>query len=178
MTMVSPRTFYEILNKKGIKFTKCVNETRCPLHDEGPIKKKQLDKVEATIADLKSRRPDDDNSREAIEEELAQLEAIRLTLSKYIARYELHLEQYKAQRKYVRELLAKLAPGECVVFRDFVNSYNYNGGHIKNLQLVARWRDKVGGPLRTFKLANFCSDKATRSCDTYFYKDVGAPSPL
>jgi len=86
----------------------------------------------------------------------------------------LHLDQYKSQRPYVAEVLANLKPGEAVLFRDFVNSYNARGQHIKNLQLVARYRNKEGGPLLTYKLkvANFCSDKATRSCDSYYYKDV------
>jgi len=171
-TMISPVTFYGILKAHKVRYTTCVNETRCPLHDAGPIKELQLKAVEAKLADINERIKENEALREKLRDEFIALDSHRLELDAYVQRYRLHLDQYKSQRSYVAGVLDDLQPGEAVLFRDFVNSYNFRGAHIKNLQLVLRWRDKEGGPLRTFKMANFCSDPATQSCDAFYYKDV------
>jgi hypothetical protein len=93
-------------------------------------------------------------------------------LDTQIAIYRRHLEQYECQRKYADELQTNLKPGEAILMRDFVNSYNYKGKHVKNLVFVLLYREKEGGPLQELNLSNLCSDADTQQCDRFFYRDV------
>jgi hypothetical protein len=45
---------------------------------------------------------------------------------------------------------------------------------VANLQLVILSRDKIGAPLTVQKISNFCSDKDSASCDSFFVADVMA----
>jgi hypothetical protein len=69
-TMVTPRTFYNILEAAKVKFTTCCNETRCPLHDEGPIKQLQL----AAVIDIDLRIAANEADREALRHEYVELD--------------------------------------------------------------------------------------------------------
>ena len=89
-------------------------------------------------------------------------------------RYRLPIEQYEVQRPFIKDLERNLKPGECVLYRDFVNQYNANQAKVANLQLVVLSRDKIGAPLTVQKISNFCSDKDTASCDSFFVADVMA----
>jgi hypothetical protein len=74
----------------------------------------------------------------------------------------------------MKDLEKRLKPGECILYRDFVNQYNSDGKKVNNLVLVVMWRDKVGDPLNVKKLSNLCSDAESRSCDAYYVADVMA----
>lgn len=43
----------------------------------------------------------------------------------------MHVQQLREARKEVQVVVDKLAPDECVLTRDFVNHYDYNGEHVK-----------------------------------------------
>jgi hypothetical protein len=45
---------------------------------------------------------------------------------------------------------------------------------LDNLQLVILSPDKIGAPLTVQKISNFCSDKCSASCDSFFVADVMA----
>ena len=93
-------------------------------------------------------------------------------LQDQVSVYERHLEQYKVQRPKVDDIKKNLKVGEGVIMRDFVNSYNYLGTHIKNLVLVLLHRTRPGGELEQINLSNLCSDPDTQSCDRFYYRDV------
>ena len=67
-----------------------------------------------------------------------QLRKQQRNLQKDISRYQLHLAQYEVCRKKVTEFENSLRykDGRCLLLRDFVNQYNEEGGHVKNLNFV------------------------------------------
>jgi hypothetical protein len=65
-----------------------------------------------------------------------------------------------------------LSVGEIAIIRDFVNHHDHSGAHVKSLIFVLLWRDVLDGPIKLLKITNYCSDAATMSTDTYFYRDV------
>ena len=64
-----------------------------------------------------------------------------------------------------------MVPGECLIFRDFVNQYTPDGKMI-NLVLVVMWRSAPNEELSVLKLNHFCSDEQTNSASAYFVADV------
>jgi hypothetical protein len=48
----SPETFWSILNEHDVPYTVCHSETRCHLHDNGPVWQLRLDNVVARMATL------------------------------------------------------------------------------------------------------------------------------
>jgi hypothetical protein len=175
ITSVPLSTLHKVIKKKGVRFSKSQKETNCPLHNKGPVAQKEQDLLETKLAKLQHLSSGLSQGSDDLQKLRSEAEVLKSRLSnvkKLVGRYILHLEQYEAQRKVVQEILDSLVPGQAVLFRDFVNSYNHEGKHIKNLQLVIRWRDKKGGPLQTYRIPNICTNTETFSCDTYFYKDV------
>ena len=62
-------------------------------------------------------------------------------------RYKRHLLQYEACRPIIQQIEKDCMPGECVLFRDFVNQYMCDtGAKLANLVLVVVWRSKIGVP--------------------------------
>jgi hypothetical protein len=169
-TAPSMRVFWKTLLSKRIRHTKCCNETRCPLHDNGPVWELRL---KNTLAELRGLGDGPDHVLRRKE-----LVAVQRRLASNVKRYELHLKQYAAQRARTKEIERRLQPGQAIVYRDFVNMYIEAGGttknsnQLKNLQLVVLWRDQAGEPLRCLKLAHLCTDKETQSCDAYYVADV------
>jgi hypothetical protein len=172
---MAPATFYSCLKRHGLKYSTCKKETRCPIHDNGPVQEKQLARFTSDLAavqiEIDASGADHANLSVLLKQKTVLLGNVR-DLTPQVTLYHIHLRQYQTQRSTVADILHDLPVGHVVCFRDFVNSYNENGKHIKNLQLVFRWRDLSGGPLRCFKVANLCGDPDTQSCDVYFYKDV------
>jgi hypothetical protein len=152
-------TFWGVLKKSKIRYTRAIPAHECPLHDNGPLWELQFQQV----FDARIFLPDDE----------ALLRRERVLAAK-VQRYRLHIEQYEEQRPFIKELERNLAPGECVLYRDFVNQYNANGTKVANLQLVVLSRKEIGAPLTAQKISNFCSDKDTASCDAFFVADVMA----
>ena len=63
------------------------------------------------------------------------------------ARYKRHLLQYEACRPIIQQIGKDSMPGECLLFRDFVNQYMCDTGKkLANLVLVVVWRSKLGVP--------------------------------
>ena len=90
--------------------------------------------------------------------------------------YDRHMKQYSKCKSCVHKIEDGLKVGECVVYQDFVAQYMFGsdrlGDKMNNLQLVLIWRESEQGPLQSFKVANFCSDKKTMANDSFFTADV------
>jgi hypothetical protein len=54
--------------------------------------------------------------------------SIKFLLQKRVAEYKLHMEQFRVQRAYVKEIEDNLKPGEVLVYKDFVNQHIHGGG--------------------------------------------------
>jgi hypothetical protein len=164
-TAVTPATFEKILAAKGVRYTTCSHESRCPLHDNGPVWEIRKKNVVAQLCGM----PGTDERLPALKKQLRVLEPL-------VNRYHRHLKQFAVQRARVQQIERDLPPRHGLAYRDFVNMYmpesNGKTNQLKNLQLVIRWREKVGEPLRTMKVSNLCSDKNTGACDAYFVADV------
>ena len=164
-TAVTPATFEKILVAKNVRYTTCTHESRCPLHDNGPVWEIRKKNVVTQLDGM----PGTDERLPALKKQLRVLEPL-------VKRYHRHLKQFAVQRTRVQEIERTLPPRHAVAYRDFVNMYmpesNGTTNQLKNLQLVIRWREKVGEPLRTMKVSNLCSDKNTPACDAYFVADV------
>ena len=188
---LSQRTFWKTLAQKRIHWTRNVNPTECPIHDQGPKDIQELPNLEkktmVMLRELKDVRAEistilrKDNqasvqklrSREA---ELAplvlQAGAKERELRDNIQHYHDHCKQFEICRKIIQNITTNLVPGECVMYRDFVAMYNCEGEKIQNLVLVAMWRDKPNDPIRVFKFNNYCADKNSRASDGYYVADV------
>ena len=144
----------------GIKYTCKLKPHSCPLHDQGPIWELQLQQVKSQLAS---------GTSNALSGKLQQR---MRELSKKIARYELHLQQYEVCRAAMKKAEDGLRFGDrkCVLYRDFVNCYNEKGQKVKNLVLVKIVRGEDDDLVVT-KLHNFSTDKLS-GCDAYFVADV------
>jgi len=158
----TPATFWKAMQRAGVTYTTHLKPHNCKLHESGPIWELQLQSVQQELA-----APEKNATR--AEELRKQLRG----LQKDIARYKQHLEQYEVCRRKVSEVERALQfnDGACVLFRDFVNLYNEQGGHVKNLVLVLITRGE-DGELLVRKINNFCSDKETSGCDAFYMADV------
>jgi hypothetical protein len=166
-TAVTRATFHKVLKAKKVRFTMCTNETRCPLHDNGPIWEVRKKNLLSQLAEIPANSKDP--RLPALNKQLRDVTAL-------VNRYLRHLKQYAAQRDCINEIERKLPPRHAVVYRDFVNMYmpesDGTTNQLKNLQLVILWREKDGEPLRSKKVSNLCLDFATQSCDAYYLADV------
>jgi hypothetical protein len=166
-TAVTPATFHKVLKAKDVRYTLCTNETRCPLHDNGPIWEVRKKNLLSQLAKIPPKSKDP---------RLPTLHKQLRDITVLVNRYERHLEQFSVQRACISEIERTLPTRCAVVYRDFVNMYmpesDGTTNQLKNLQLVILWREKDGEPLRSKKVSNLCSDDATQSCDAYYLADV------
>ena len=77
-----------------VAFTHCTHETRCPLHDNGPVWEVQLIGVVIELANIQLK----DARRPVLLKKKRDLEAD-------IAVYKLHLAQYEVQRKHIAKVM-------------------------------------------------------------------------
>ena len=172
-----------------------VNPTECEIHDNGPIWELKLKNLTAQLnelatqrlllngrgQDLMTKNMLDSEEYKSIQQRLQctnstfyTLEAAVRKMKDKCKRYERHLKQYATCRPLVKELEAKLAVGEALVYRDFVAQYMCDGKKINNLVLVVLWRETTGGRLNVFKLNHFCSAAGELAHDLYYVADVFA----
>ena len=94
------------------------------------------------------------------------------TAIQMVTKYGVHLKQYDTCRDGVLEVQERLTPGECLIYRDFVNQHNERGKKINNLVIVILFREFEGGPLIVHNISNICEYDNQGSCDAYFVADV------
>ena len=157
-------TFWRVLEAHNIRFTEVHNPTSCPIHDEGPGNELALAKVNAELEALGNLE-----QTKAVAGQRRDLLAQCRRLTKEVERYHLHLRQYEKQRAHIQDLEEHLKPGECVLYRDYVNDHDETGAKVCNLQLVVVYRSVENGPLLVKNIANLADKEA---CDTYFTADV------
>ena len=194
-----PIMFWGLLTKAGIKFSSNIHPHECPLHDKGAeyagllavsftlLRKQTVEKDRVQhIVLLYKDKPFRDEERVAWQTELARLKELeKHAMEQYAsalhetrkytdlkAKYMLHLKQFEACRPILQELEKMIKPGECILYRDFVNQYMGSGGKLANLVLVVIWRNKENVPFKTIKFNNFCDDDLSRACDAYYVADV------
>jgi len=112
----------------------------------------------------------------------SEMNSVRAALTRKVAelrkeqskqsKYELHLGQLKTARAKVFDVQNNLKPGECLVFRDFVNQHNELGKKVNNLVLVILYREVENGELLVYNISNICEFANGGSCDAYFVADV------
>jgi GR25 family glycosyltransferase involved in LPS biosynthesis len=119
-----------------------------------------------------------ENQRDAIKKENAALQKERKKikdLSAEVDHYEVHLKQKEMNRKKVQEIQHHLKPNECLVFRDFVNSYNARGKKVLNMVLVVLYVLKEGQDPPCVTVVHNVSDfdfDPNNKADRYFAMDV------
>jgi hypothetical protein len=102
---------------------------------------------------------------------LQDLRTRATTLDKKVEKYHKHVKQFKVCRKAVQSQEENLKPGECLVYRDFVNQHTCSGNKMINLVLVCIWKEESGDKFM-LKLNHFCSDVNSSSSDPYYVADV------
>jgi hypothetical protein len=145
-----------------------------PLTPEPAVKKEPADA--ASMADLASKRTErliELRDQEGIfQDKWKELRSTSRRQREFVDRYKRHLKQYEICRPLMKQLEGMLKPGECVMYRDFVNQYMCGGSKLSNLVLVVIWRCKDGAPTMVVKFNNFCDDPASRGCDAFYVADV------
>jgi len=121
------------------------------------------------VDDVKGDEEKRDRDVQAVGEEMKKLRSKILKLSTLCNKYRLHKAQYEKCRDEVEKLEARLLPGECLLFRDFVAQYTADGSKMSNLQLVCLYRNVKDGPLFQFQVSNF---SLTQSQDKFYVADV------
>jgi hypothetical protein len=173
------RSFLQAVSNAGIKFTTKYHPHECPIHSKGrqvyELAYAKAKNEEALILQKQLSYPNmpadilDKTKLEALKEELEKAQ-------NGMGQYDRHQRQFEVCRDYIHSIEDNLKIGECVVYRDFVSQYlfgaDFLGDKMNNLQLVLVWRDTESNCLTSFKVANFCGDKATMNHDAYFTADV------
>lgn len=118
--------------------------------------------------DTAALRKDESSAVEAHQSALYESRQLEVDKGKYIR----HIEQFATARAVVKRIEERLIPGECLMYRDFVNQYTCTGSKMKNLVLVVKWRDVEDGELQGIKFNNFCADANTNSADAFYVADV------
>jgi hypothetical protein len=174
---VGDQTFYQILKRNNMKWRNNAKPTFCPVCTSGLSEAVLL---ETTIRDMATCKAEQkqlnaskdeakDEAKEQLRCKLASLWAQQLQLTAKQKEYEAHVKQFAICRPYVNEVVTNLKPGECMMFRDFVNQYATDGTKIGNLQLVVLYRTKVDSLVRQLKVSNFNRKPTT---DWFFVRDV------
>jgi hypothetical protein len=189
-------TFWKVIKKAGLKYTAKWRAHPCPIHDDGPtheihlksIKQEKADNqtklatITRNISAISLRAGEMDNQKKQELQELIE-QAVDLEqkgidilarqrfLQGKVAEYERHLDQFNACRPYMQQLEENLQPGECIVYRDFVNQYS-DEGHVSNLVFVVLWRDNTSGLLKVRKIHNFCTNPLYSSCSADYVATV------
>jgi hypothetical protein len=174
---VADRTFYRTLKKMNVKWQTNAKPYVCPVCLEGPSDAAMLQVVLNEMGTIKAKQKQlhlignepTELEKERLRLKLAHLSSQQQKLDAKQKEYKLHLKQYAVCRPYVDDIIKNLQPGECLVFRDFVNQYGTDGTKIGNLQLVVLYRTKVGGLVRQLKVSNFNRKPTT---DWFFVRDV------
>jgi hypothetical protein len=156
-------SFFSMIKAKGIKYTYNVHRHPCPVHEEGPIWVHKLRKYELELSEL-----DKVTNSCSYTQKKAQLRFARWK----VHFYNVHKEQYKLCRPYTQYIQKRMKPGQCMVFRDFVNQHNEENDKVCNLVLVVLWRDVEDGVLSMIKISNICTDKDSQMTDAAFVADV------
>jgi hypothetical protein len=194
-------TFFKLLKKKKVRWNLDVNPTTCPIHDSGPMYESLLKQMREDLTANTTMQHECRTKMSHLELELQnckvsaraeQIKAslvlerqtsrtltddklvIKAKLTEYdikVTKYHTHLKQYETARAKVKEVEKELVPGQCLVYRDFVNQHS-GDSKICDLIFVVIWREEVNGPFHIQKINNFCSDKTSRGCDAWFMKDV------
>jgi hypothetical protein len=190
---VKPRSsswLFDCLAANNTTFTTNYNPTTCPLHDKGYaplafapqphcycLRPAQV----AMLAALVQQQVDATLARERcqlnsqlliIDARLLELAVEIKHLRQKVKMYELHLQQFDKCRAAVKEAEENIVPGRMVMYRDFVNQHNANGGKVNSLVLVLLYRETIGGPLCKVALHNICTDAQSQACDAWYVKDV------
>jgi len=181
---VGDKKFMCVIKEAGIRFTKKTKPYNCKIHDQGPTWQPKLAKcvserviVDERLDELTKRK---NTSLSGVEkQQLADLTTQHKELlrkqRKYtekIQEFAIHLEQFAKCRVGLQNLEKALKPGECLIYRDFVNQYNTDGDKIANLQLVILYRLEPGVALTQLKVYNFSGGAQAVRCDPFFVADV------
>jgi hypothetical protein len=143
-------------------FSRNTSPKYCPVCKSGPIYTVQLKHL---LAKQDKTLAAGDKLSDVQDQELEKM-------SNKVAKFDMHKAQLIHSRTEAYAIRDAMTPGQVFVTRDYVNHHDHAGEHVKCLILVLQWRASTNGPLLLLKIRNFCSDKATRSTDMFFTRDV------
>jgi hypothetical protein len=162
---IGDKEFLQLVKDRGIRWTKKNKPYNCPIHLNGPLlepKKTKcvaaidvIDEALAALARIKGLNSQQRKERTRLmTSRRAQKKKLR-KLDQEIDKYDEHLKQYEVCRKALDDLAVNLKPGQCIIYRDFVNQYTSDGKKMGNLQLVLLYRLIPGTNLLQLKVYNF-----------------------
>jgi hypothetical protein len=163
---IDPAHFWKVLDRRKVRWTFNINETVCESHQNGPGQVAAHKKLTEQIADLMLDGVDATNPK------MRALVREQDIMKAHVDLYNIHLEQFQKCRPYIKDLESRLVPGQCVVYRDFVNQHNHLGNKVVNLILTKLWRDKIDGEVKVLKIHNVITDKATKGTTCAVMADV------
>jgi hypothetical protein len=168
--------FWKILREAGVLWTQSAHPHPCHLHENGPAQVQLLETLLAQHTETVRRQAIYEQDSEEWDKCRRELNALNQRIcdtKKLVRNYNLHLEQFEKCRAYAKDIEENLKPGECLVFRDFVNQYGGEGDKVANLVLVRVSRDELGQPI-VVKVSHPCTDEDSNSTDAYYVADVFA----
>ena len=173
---VNAKVLWSALKDSKVRYTRVNRSHPCQLHDKGLVWVQQFEDAVKKQSELELQMRSCSHVTDCLCSQARAQCQLLLSLQRELEpkknKYELHLKQYAAARKHVKQIEINLKKGECLVYRDFVNHHNANGGKVVNLVLCLLWREEDDGPLHVLNIHNFCTDKDTQSADAFFVADV------
>ena len=135
--------FWEILSRAKIRFLRSEPIYNCPIHANADLNRRQLaavqDKLELTqtkLAKARAARPRVPLKVSQLASRILPLKHKLADLEKKVETARVHQKHYEIARKHVKTIEDNLAPGQVLIFRDFVNQYNEDKKKINNLIFV------------------------------------------
>ena len=170
----SEETVAGILSEQKFKYTHKSYPKECPMCKREGVVEAELAFVYQQMAELRQKdepqwSEDDKRLLLILKKCAGELETEKKTIA-------IHKKQLERCRSFIKQLTAKLKPGEIVIWRDFVNQYtlgcdkDVQGNQLKNLVLVMVWMENGRLYSRTFH--HFCTDSSSYSTDSAYVADV------
>jgi hypothetical protein len=127
---------------------------------------------QAKLTELRARAQEIRNTMIQLDQDMVQMKGQERELLEELHQKQVHEDQLEECRPHLYELESNLKVGECIVFRDFVNTTTDNLVKVKNLVLVILWVEQDNGVLHVRKIHNICTDPETCSTDAGYVKHV------
>lgn len=175
----SERVFWKMLKDSGLRFRQVTVPYECPVCLYGPEVKLDLPRLRETMVDDKARLAEIARlpSTKELQRETEKLLGDKVrhdielrSLTKKEKALARHKRQYAVQRPFLKSMEKGLKPAECIVYEDFVCSYDINGRKVYNLVFTIVTME--GGQRKVRWLNNYCTDRASNKADWLYVRDV------
>ena len=127
---VNAKVLWSALKDSKVRYTRVNRSHPCQLHDKGPVWVQQFEDAVKKQSELELQMRSCSHVTDCLCSQARAQCQLLLSLQRELEpkknKYELHLKQYAAARKHVKQIEINLKKGECLVYRDFVNHHNAN----------------------------------------------------